>query len=218
MIPLPLSLVPSFERRLEETWWRRSSWAKRRDALCLGLGLCGLRWIEVSRVQVKDLCFEDGLVRVRTAKGGVDRVVAVGLSWVNAFRQVRYRLECSGILTAEMAGGVAFLSSTGRSLAYSQVLRTCRRWTKRHFGQAFTFHSLRHTAGVRLYLATRDVLAVQQLLGHKDLRWTQVYLQVFAGYGGVGVPSFVAGGSGDPGELRLFDPEGRLGADGRSAG
>lgn len=210
MIPLPLDLVPSFEERLEKTWWRSSAWAKRRDALCLGLGLCGLRWVEVSRMQVKDLSYEAGLVRVRSAKGGIDRVVAVGLSWANAFRHVRRRLECSSIDAADLRAGLGFLSGTGKALEYSQALRSCRRWTELHFGQPFSFHCLRHTAGVRLYLATRDVLAVQQMLGHKDLRWTQTYLQVFAGYGGVGVPGFVSAGNDRRSGLRIFDPDGLM--------
>jgi len=42
----------------------------------------------------------------------------------------------------------------------------------------FRFHDLRHTVGTMAYLVTRDLQAVQHLLGHSDLRTTQIYADV----------------------------------------
>jgi integrase len=39
-----------------------------------------------------------------------------------------------------------------------------------------TFHTLRHTCAVRLYMKTRDIKIVQTLLGHRDLRNTMIYV------------------------------------------
>jgi len=39
-----------------------------------------------------------------------------------------------------------------------------------------TFHSLRHTFGMRLYRETKDILLVKYALGHKDVQNTMVYL------------------------------------------
>lgn len=39
----------------------------------------------------------------------------------------------------------------------------------------FTLHSLRHRFATQLYLATRDLLLVQNLLGHASPTTTQVY-------------------------------------------
>lgn len=39
-----------------------------------------------------------------------------------------------------------------------------------------TFHALRHTCAVRLYRKTKDIKAVQMVLGHRDLRNTMVYV------------------------------------------
>jgi len=87
MVPLPLRLVPEFEARLERAWWRRSrSRTFRRDALMVGLGLCGLRWIEVHSLRASCVDNFQGAVRVFTAKGGVGRTVRVGLSWVSAWQ------------------------------------------------------------------------------------------------------------------------------------
>jgi integrase len=39
-------------------------------------------------------------------------------------------------------------------------------------------HALRHTAGTELYRATGDLYVTAQLLGHKDIKTTQVYVQM----------------------------------------
>ena len=42
----------------------------------------------------------------------------------------------------------------------------------------FRFHDLRHTVGTMAYLITRDLGTVQRLLGHSDMRTTQIYAAV----------------------------------------
>jgi integrase len=42
---------------------------------------------------------------------------------------------------------------------------------------AFTAHDFRHKFAMKVYLETRDVLAVQRALGHASLNVTQIYLQ-----------------------------------------
>jgi site-specific recombinase XerC len=200
MIALPLDLVESFERKLDATWSSRSvSWAKRRDALVIGLGLCGLRWEETRRVRRCDLRPVSFRLSVRTAKGGVGRSIYVGRSWTAA--ALLLRDGCLG-------GDLLFVTRNLRPLAYKQVLRRVRDWTRQHFGEAYSFHCLRHTAAVRMHRATGDVLAVQRYLGHRSLQWTSVYLAGVEGTGPRGMPSFVT--SGDVAALTVFDPAGLL--------
>lgn len=45
-------------------------------------------------------------------------------------------------------------------------------------GTLHTLHSLRHRVGTQVYLQTRDIRLVQQLLGHADPRTTSLYIQV----------------------------------------
>lgn len=52
---------------------------------------------------------------------------------------------------------------------------TLATWVRRATG-GYGPHSLRHRYSTRIYAATGDVLAVQQLLGHASLATTQVYL------------------------------------------
>jgi len=165
MHPLPLDGVSVFEERLERTWLlRQSSWAKRRDALAIGLGLCGLRWIEVSRARWRDLVVREAIREVRTAKKGVRRRIDVGHSLASSLLQLWIGCPPRG-----EAGrlGLAFYTREGKPLQYETIRRRVGQWTKRVFGRAYSFHCLRHTAAVRHYRATRDVVAVQKLLSER---------------------------------------------------
>lgn len=48
----------------------------------------------------------------------------------------------------------------------------------RSIGLADTMHSLRHWFGTTTYQATRDSRAVQELLGHRSLRSTEIYTKI----------------------------------------
>lgn len=198
---LPMSMVEDFEVRLERTWWAKS-WAKRRDALAMGLGLCGLRACEVLGSRWSDLLPADESLRVRTAKGGRPRIVRVGMSWIEAYRKVRGERvpegDCRRLL---------FYTSRQQALAYEELRRRCNEWTLLTFGRSYSFHCLRHTAAMRMYEATRDVKAVQEFLGHKNLQSTSVYLTSLRVHDFTpGLPSFVEGKQEK--RLRLFDPDG----------
>jgi len=208
MLALPLDRVELFERRLELTWSTSRSWFKRRDALALGLGLCGLRSIEIRRLVRRDVGWVDAVVHVRTAKGGCPRTVPVGLSWMEAARRLiadnHWRFAES---EADRQGWV-FVARNGAQLSYRYLLERCRAWCREVFGRPFSLHCLRHTCAVRVYLQTRDVLAVHRLLGHRNLQWTETYLAGLVPQGVDGLPSFVVP---DRPRLKLFDPDRMLG-------
>lgn len=196
MFPLPLEGVDEFSSRIERAWLNGRA-CVRRDALCMGLGLLGIRWIECSRLVLGDLLSERALLHVPSAKGGLARVLPTGHSWMYTMLAVRR------LFPNYAADAPLFVTTKGRPLDYQNILRRCRAWTKTHFGRPYTFHCLRHTAAVRHYLATRDVFSVQRLLGHRSLKWTAEYLASLQIVPTAGLPPFVDGGFSGP---RLFDP------------
>lgn len=194
MFPLPLDGVDEFCSRVERAWLHGRP-SVRRDALVVGLGLLGLRWIECARLVCGDLLTERALIHVPSAKGGVPRIVPVGFSWLHSCLAVRRLFPGYGPPAS------LFVTRSGHGLDYPNVLRRCRAWTKAHFGRPYSFHCLRHTAAVRHYLATRDVLSVQRLLGHRSLKWTAEYLASLQIIPAAGLPPFVEGALSGP---RLF--------------
>lgn len=49
---------------------------------------------------------------------------------------------------------------------------------RKHIWLDFTYHQLRHTFGTAVYEATGDLLATQQMMGHKSLQSTSVYAKM----------------------------------------
>lgn len=160
-----------------------------------------MRWCEVSRMLRRDLCVCEGTLRVRTAKGGLARTVPVGLSLTTGLTELWRRAEPRGFARQR---GLAFYTRTGSGLRHEAIARRMGWWSEAAFGQAFSFHCLRHTCAVRHYVATKDVVSVQRLLGHKSLHWTTAYLASLEVRAVSGLPSFVEGKA----NLCLFDPDG----------
>jgi len=101
----------------------------------------------------------------------------------------------------------SFVTREGRGCRYGDLRRFTLKVTREVCGRGYSFHCLRHTAAVRVYRRTRDVLAVQRLLGHRSLQWTQSYLASLVVVD-VGGPIAFAGG-GLPAGLRVYDPDGK---------
>lgn len=73
-----------------------------------------------------------------------------------------------------------FLEPTGpvfKRLISQQVLRRTLKViaTKLHIHKNLTFHTARHTCGTLFYRATRDIYAVKELLGHRNIKETLIY-------------------------------------------
>lgn len=137
--------------------------ADTREWLALQLGgHCGLRRGEIARVRTEDL--ERDLIgwslRV-TGKGGHVRLVPVPDELARAIR--------------EHPPGWLFPSSHGGHLTPHHLGKIVSR---RLDGEKLTTHTLRHRCGTKAYAGTRDLRAVQELLGHAKPETTAIYTQV----------------------------------------
>lgn len=117
----------------------------------------GLRRAEIAHVHSRDVAPGPSL-HVR-GKGGHRRVVPITESLAAA-------------LTA--AGGYVFGSQRGEHL----TPRSVGVIASDLLGPDVTLHMLRHRFATRAYRGTRDLRAVQQLLGHSSLAITERYLEV----------------------------------------
>ncbi len=123
----------------------------------------GLRSAEAVGLDLRDVDFEQELVRVR-GKGGKERVVPLGEE--AAYRLSLYLRDGRPRL-ARGAEDAVFLSARGRRLDTS----TLRRLTPNP-------HKLRHAFATHLLEGGADLRVIQELLGHSSLSTTQVYSHV----------------------------------------
>ena len=152
-----------------------------RDRALLELGYAtGARVSELVGLSLRDLLYEDGLVRV-LGKGSKQRLVPLGR---RALGQVAlYVRESRAALDRGKGRGRLFLNARGTPLsrvgAWGIIKQAAARagLTKR-----VTPHTLRHTFATHLLEGGADLRAVQEMLGHADLSTTQLYTHVDRDY------------------------------------
>jgi integrase/recombinase XerD len=141
--------------------------------LAYGAGLRVSEWITLG---VRDLLFEEGLVRV-FGKGSKERLVPIGRSAIGAvaiyIRELRPRLEKGE------GKGILFLNARGRPLSRMGAWKILRGYVERAgITKHVSPHTLRHSFATHLLEGGADLRAVQEMLGHVDIATTQIYTHV----------------------------------------
>jgi len=138
----------------------------------------GLRIGEVVALTVHDLDLDAGLLSVRSGKGGKSRVVPLGreaTKWLREYltkirpRQNRLAPHERSLFLIQQ--GSAFIRHT-----IEVIIRQYARLAK--IKKQVTCHTIRHTCATHLLEAGADILAIKELLGHRDLSTTQIYTRV----------------------------------------
>ena len=140
---------------------------------------CGIRNTESRRLAVKDVDISNRLVRIRHAKGGGDQTVPIGR--VAALYLEEYIANARPKLAKNELEETLFLSHRGKPLHILAPSRIVRKYAKAaKIKRKTDAHSLRHTCGTHLYDNGADIKCIQELLRHKSLDTTQIYIEVKA--------------------------------------
>jgi len=155
----------------------RGGWVALRDRVLIEVLLCtGLRRSEVAGLRVEDVFVGRGerhLV-VRRGKGGKSRYVPLGPGVRKVLRgYLGWRRRREGVVC-----GPLFVSERGGGLSPNAVWRV---WVKACEGAGVQrrgrgCHAARHSFASGCVERGADLLAVKEILGHEDLRTTQIYL------------------------------------------
>jgi integrase/recombinase XerD len=142
--------------------------------LAYGAGLRVSEWITIG---VRDVLFEDKLVRV-FGKGSKERLVPIGRTAIGAvatyMRELRPTLEKKG-----GGKGALFLNVRGVPLTRMGAWKILRRHVERaEIQKHVSPHTLRHSFATHLLEGGADLRAVQEMLGHADISTTQIYTHV----------------------------------------
>ena len=137
----------------------------------------GLRSGELCRLTLYDLDLPGRTLRVLQGKGKKDRVVPIGK--VAAGYLAEYIKNVRPVLLGKNALPLVFLSSTGKNLRTGDLGRVVKMYRdKAHLPDSITTHSLRHTCATEMLKGGASIRHVQELLGHADIKTTQIYTHV----------------------------------------
>ena len=141
----------------------------------------GLRRAELLAGQLCDLNFSAARLHVRQGKGGTERIVPVGkhaIAWLR-----RYVDEVRSTWVRSPTEQHLFLAPDGAPMTAFQASMLGSDYLKAadlHI-EGSALHVWRHTGATAMLESGADVRFIQDLLGHKSIRTTQVYTRVAIG-------------------------------------
>jgi len=143
--------------------------AKHRLMIALAYG-CGLRVSEVINLRIKDIDLNELVVHLKGTKGNKDRITI--------FPEI-LKNDIMNLSTGKKTNEYLFVSQMGGKLTErtaQKIFETALE--KARIKKEATFHSLRHSFATHLLENGTDVRYVQELLGHANVRTTQIYMKV----------------------------------------
>jgi len=143
----------------------------------------GLRVTEAIRLRVPDADLAQATLFIAESKHFKDRYVPVGQTACRFLTEYLARIRPLLLRNAAQPNTAPlFLSRLGRALDKSGVedklqLYAARARIRKHI----TVHVFRHTLATEMLRHGADLRQIQELLGHKNLRTTQIYTHVVKG-------------------------------------
>ena len=139
--------------------------------LMLGLAYgAGLRVSEVVALRIGDLDLDELTMHIKQAKGRKDRISVVPEKLIGELKNLTAGHRHTDFVFVSVRGGK--LTTRTAQKIFEHAL------TRADVNKDATFHSLRHSFATHLLENGVDVRYVQELLGHQNIRTTQLYTQV----------------------------------------
>lgn len=132
---------------------------------------CGLRRSELLNLKPTHILSDRNLLHIKNAKGNKDRVVPLPSSLIEELR-VYYKLFKPTTYLFEGQKKGERYSEKSLQLVFKQSL------TRSKIDKPATLHWLRHSYATHLLEAGTDLRYIQELLGHKSSKTTEIYTHV----------------------------------------
>ena len=137
----------------------------------------GMRRLELANLKLYDLDTERGTLAIRRGKGDKDRIIPIGdraAAWID-----KYVREARPSLVVEPDDATVFVSNAGESFSLDHLSDLVRVYVdEAQIGKRGACHLFRHTMATLMLEGGADIRYIQQMLGHADLKTTQIYTQV----------------------------------------
>lgn len=138
----------------------------------------GIRLEEMSRIKLKDLDLNNGIIKIM-GKGSKERVVRIGLKAQKAL--LKY------LLIRDDEYSHLWLTEERKPMKLKGIKTAVRRYCKRAVvsGARPSPHTFRHTFAIRSFEAGAREFEIQALLGHSTLEMTKRYMSTFNSESGI---------------------------------
>ncbi|HBS86633.1 MAG: integrase [Bacteroidetes bacterium GWF2_38_335] len=143
---------------------------KHHAALSLIYG-CGLRRSEVLNLKLKDVASDRHLLIVRCAKGKKDRVIPISDKTIEMLRNYYKKYRPKVWLFEGQKVGMKYSEESLAAVLKAAVI-------KAGIEKPVSLHWLRHSFATHLLETGTDMRYIQELLGHKSSKTTEIYTHV----------------------------------------
>jgi len=125
----------------------------------------GLRVSEVCNLKIEDIDSTRKIITIKQAKGRKDRLVPLSDKMLSLMREYFKEYKPK-----------EYLFNGQKKLTYS--CNSCNKIVKKYLGNKYHFHLLRHSNATTLLENGTDLRIIQKLLGHNNIKTTEIYTHV----------------------------------------
>lgn len=132
----------------------------------------GLKVSEIISINIEDIDFELGIVRIEESKDN-NRIVPIGGMAIRALKEYlnNFRIEQTKSLKEPL-----FVNFSNKGLTRQGVWKIIKSYGKKAgINKLITPHTFRHSFAVHLIENGANIETVKELLGHSDISTTQIY-------------------------------------------
>ncbi|MEI6864472.1 site-specific tyrosine recombinase XerD [Flavicella sp.] len=138
---------------------------------------CGLRVSELISLQISDLFFDEGFIRV-IGKGDKQRFVPINHETQQLIN--RY-VKCTRSQSSPVKGheDTLFLNRRGKQLTRNMIFTIIKNLSlEAGIDKKISPHTFRHSFATHLLERGADLRAIQQMLGHESITTTEIYMHL----------------------------------------
>ena len=148
----------------------------RNKAIIETLYSCGLRVSELIGLNISDLYFDEGFIKV-SGKGNKERFVPIGKTTqhlINIWIDIRKHID---INPADK--DILFLNYKGSKLTRAMVFTIIKKLVEKiGLQKTVSPHTFRHSFATHLLENGADLRAIQMMLGHESITTTEIYTHI----------------------------------------